>query len=400
MRWHFYDPDDEAEAADHARKVQAIERWWQAFADNAENIHAVMTGLGGFDLADFMHSHLRPIHPQLMWEFGPAVKGKGVRLIITPETERWLCPLAKAVVKMAPQLEGWEFYPHRLPESIEVAAMFVSDRFQIDLQQFTFAAKIGSRGKIDLILTSSEFGAGDSAHEFNAALVGVEALIGEEALDRWVGVVDLLSPGERSSLPPDEQPHRLLGIDRLRPTVEALIGSLEEQRPEHACHQWPENEPTYTGFEMQPDPHGAETLRCDIFVGVTWRPDVFQASCRPDHFDSVRYSRHGEIFAYVAIDGTDGLEASAFADRSEIEDALHETLVAENLGAVLGGCTGLTFSYVELALAQPCKAVKRIGEILSAGNLPLRSWIAFHDSSLAQEWVGVYPHSPPPPLPE
>lgn len=398
MRWYFYDPDDSAEAALHDEKVQAIEAWWKAFADHTDQIRSVMTGRGGFDLVDFMHSHLRPIHPQLMWEFGPAVHGKGVRLIITPEAERWLRPLVKTIVKMAPELPGWEFYPHRLAESVDVAAMFVKNRFQIDLHHVQFEAKIGPQGKIDLILDSPEFGAAESAHEFNAALVGVEALIGEEALDRWVGMVDVLSPGEENTLPPEQRPRRMLPIDRFRPTVEALIGSLEAQRPEYACHEWPETEPTYTGFEMQPDPKGAETLRCDIFVGVTWRPDVFQGACRPDHFDSARYSRHGEIFAYVAIDGSNGLEASAFTDRSEIEDALDEMLVADGLGAVLGGGTGLTFSYIELALAQPCKAVKRIGELLSAGNIPQRSWIAFHDSCLAKEWIGVYPHSPPPPL--
>lgn len=395
MRWLYFNPNDCQEAAQHAALLQKIDRWWAAFQENTGNIKALFARKSKWDLPAFMLEYLNAIDSRLMWEFGQAVNSQGVRLVISPEAERWLRPLVNTIIAKAPKLPGWEFYAHRLPEVIEDATDFLDQRVGLNLGKVKFEAKIGTQGKLDVWLASPQWETGNQADNFNAALIAIETLLGEETLDRWIGVVEAATCKATEQLNPRP---RLLPMDRFRPTVEALIGSLEDQRPAQFCHEMPDAEKTYSSYEVQPDRMGAEILRCDIFVGITWRPDVFQAAARPDHFDSHRFSRHGETFAYVAIDGAEGLDSSAFGDRVEIEDALHDALVADQLGAVLGGETGLSFSYVEVALAKPVEAIDRIRKILAAGNVPISSWIAFHDTELAREWVGIYGHTPPPPL--
>jgi len=56
-----------------------------------------------------------------MWEYGPAVRTKGHRLVITPESRKDFRQLVRTILDRAPDLPGWEFYPYRLAEDLEQA---------------------------------------------------------------------------------------------------------------------------------------------------------------------------------------------------------------------------------------------------------------------------------------
>jgi hypothetical protein len=133
--------------------------------------------------------------------------------------------------------------------------------------------------------------------------------------------------------------------------------------------------------------------QADLFVAPTMVPAVFLAS-RTEGFVDERFSRHGEIFAYVKIDGRKG---SGFEDREAIENAIGAALAGDRLGAVVGGGTGRFYSYVELALLDVPRALTAIREVLRAGGVSKRSWILFHDLALTEEGRGIFPDSPGPP---
>ena len=44
-----------------------------------------------------MEDTLQAIHPSLMWEYGNAVRGPGHRLVITPESRRFLRPMVRTI---------------------------------------------------------------------------------------------------------------------------------------------------------------------------------------------------------------------------------------------------------------------------------------------------------------
>jgi hypothetical protein len=66
-------------------------------------------------------------------------------------------------------------------------------------------------------------------------------------------------------------------------------------------------------------------------------------------------------------------------------------------GCVIGGGTGLRYSYIDLALANVYAALPLIKTRLRAGNINRRSWLLFFDATLAEEWIGIYDDSPAPP---
>jgi hypothetical protein len=63
---------------------------------------------------------LQAIHPSLMWEYGSAMRQPGHRLVITPESRRFLRPMVRTILERAPKIAGWEFYPYRLAETAEL----------------------------------------------------------------------------------------------------------------------------------------------------------------------------------------------------------------------------------------------------------------------------------------
>lgn len=149
MRWLFPDPDDREEAAARKKVLARIDRWWEAFAGKTQALGDLFRGKKKWDLPGWMDDHLSAIHPRLMWEYGPAVHAEGHRLVITPESRTHLRPLVKAVLDRAPEIPGWEFYPYRLPESLEGAKAPVEARTGGSLDGLTAEVRAGEGNRID-----------------------------------------------------------------------------------------------------------------------------------------------------------------------------------------------------------------------------------------------------------
>ena len=111
-------------------------------------------------------------------------------------------------------------------------------------------------------------------------------------------------------------------------------------------------------------------------------------------------SLDGETFCYVKIDGTQGVDAEEFADRSKIEEALDAALRERQLGCVVGGGTGRMYSYVDLALVDVDRGAEIVQQVLRGGNIAKRTWILFFDADLESQWIGIWEGAPPPPMPD
>ena len=114
-------------------------------------------------------------------------------------------------------------------------------------------------------------------------------------------------------------------------------------------------------------------------------------------FYSERFSSFNELFCYVKIDGSVDLADEKFEDKVQIEDALDAALKKAKSGAVVGGGTGLRYSYVDLSLADPEQGIRQVISTLREGKITKRAWILFFDDMYRYEWIGIWDDSPPPP---
>jgi len=356
-------------------------------------LEQLFAGKSKWDLPAWMEQHLQVIDRRLMWEFGSGLNGKGHRLVITPEWARHLRPLANTILERAPQIKGWTFLGFRPAEDLECACATVEGRTGGDISDVVFQARAGKHNLIDLTLYSPRTIDAEDQPAGNDALVAVETLLGEERLDKWIGLIDV------APLPTGSQKASLLPLDKLRDRVEALINQITDQQPAKPFYQrmipgeW-------ALFKMDPQQAEDYPAQLDMYVGKSASQSLWIAAHSPVSFACERFSKCGETFCYVKIDASEGLGQSKFKDRADIEDALDAALAPRGLGCHMGGGTGLRYCYIDLALTDVNQGITAARQCLREGGVPLRSWILFYDDHLGGEWIGIHDHTPMPPMPD
>lgn len=402
MRWRFLDPDRPADA--HARRntIWRIDAWWKEFEAKTDEIESLFTRDAEWDLPEWMATHLQAVHPQLMWEYGPAVRGNGRRLVITPESARHVRPLTATLLERAPQISGWEFYGYRLQEDVVSAHAVVEGRVNRDISEYQVSAKRGSSQRIDLCFFSSSIADESDRIASHAAFLATESLLGEEVLDKWIGAIEvarLPKPSKVSQLfgrSAERVPH-LISLERLQPTVKALIDSIGEQLPPRPYYECAAND-EWTLWELSPNAADDYCSQDDLYIASSANRSMWSAGHDGGLFYSERFSRCGEIFCYVKFDAHGKSPNEQLVQRRSLEEALNQFLVEEKIGCQVGGGTGLRYSYIDLALVDLERAIRAVQERLQAANAPKRSWIQFYDADLVGEWIGVFPETPPPPM--
>lgn len=393
MRWLTYEAHDPDEARRREAALAAIDRWWSAFSVKESELNAFFEGERDFDVTAWMGEFLGPVHPNLMWEFGPGSIHPH-RLTITPETDRHLRPLVQTVLERAPESAYFDFSAFRPAESPASCRESVLARTRHPLAFDHVEVAAGESNRVDVVgVFPRGYPNGDEDLAMHQTFVMIETLLGEEMLDSWVGNIDVAmsSPG-KNAVSLSDFPGRFAAVRQ--EIVEAL--------PDLPLHAVDMDEEQWSSFEREPAEQADYPCLDDVFVGVapTRSVELLNTFFKNVPFDSSRFSRRNEVFCYVKIDAAEGLEQTAFADRGEVEDALNGAIRPEGFGCTFGGATGHRYSYLFLAVTRRKEAFDRVRSILQKGRIPKRSWILFFDSELAWEWIGIYPDSPPPPLPD
>ncbi|MEB2322148.1 MAG: hypothetical protein OZ921_06520 [Sorangiineae bacterium] len=226
----------------------------------------------------------------------------------------------------------------------------------------------------------------------------VEALLGEDFFDDWIGDVNVaplprgralavLGAGrqEAESYPIAELPHLAhSAIDALRAGLPARPYFAKEDADE------------WTMFELEPTLASDYAAQDDLVVATTLLPEMMKAYLQGLPIYSGRFSRTGELFCYLKLDYAGASAEEQLAGRRRLEDALDAVLAPRGDGCVIGNGIGLRYGYVDLALTRP-EAVERVRDVALAAGAPARSWLLFLDQELDGEWLGVEPGTPPPP---
>jgi len=389
MRWQFADPTNAEEAAYVKETVAAIDRWWQAFQSKTTDIDRLFKGKSSFKLPEFMQDTLQDIHPGLMWEYGRALRGPGHRLVITPESQRYLRPMVRTVLERAPKLEGWEFYPYRPAETADDTIETVKARVGVDISGALIDSAVVPGRKVDLAFAFPGHRFKDET-AMQAAFVATETLMGEQMLDTWIGQIGLLD--EESS-----EGRRPLLLDRAQATVAALIRGSIDQLPTTKSADISVDEGWATVKLDPPEEAEDYPARSDLYVAATHDVELFQAMHSGQPFSSACHSKLHEMFCYLKIDAAEVESSDRVPFRAGFEDALNPLLVEAGVGGCIGGGTGLRYAYIDLALTDIKGAAPIIRKTLSQQQAPLRSWLLFHDDDYLAEWVGIYGQTPEPP---
>ncbi len=225
---------------------------------------------------------------------------------------------------------------------------------------------------VDLAFYSKRYKGPEDPEAGNSVWVASEVILGEETLDVWIGDISVnKGKGKREGGVP---------LSEMQQAVDAAVAKVQEGLPAQPLWESAEGL-TGTLWELKPEEREEYPHQLDMFVGRSCHKAMWEAAHGSVVFDSRRYSRFGEVFAYVKTDGTVDLSGEKFEDKAEMEDAIAAELTKRQIGAVVGGGTGRRYSYIDLALSDPAEGVQAVVDVMREGNMVKETWIQFFDES-------------------
>jgi hypothetical protein len=242
-------------------------------------------------------------------------------------------------------------------------------------------------------------GARGDEKEAAAAELFVELHLGQALFEDFVGEVHVV-PGPRRGplavLQASPDAARFLPLGELAPAVHAAVAGLCAGLPDVPL--WKVGgEQRWTLLELDAEPADDYPAQTDVLLCSTFLPEALKCSLGGASFASRRFSRCGELFAYLKYPSPKVHLEAALASRRVLEDALDAALVTEQAGRVVGGAMGVRYAYVHFALHALAPAVGVVRTVAARVGLPATSWLLFCDSVLASDWIGVGEAAPPPP---
>ena len=152
---------------------------------------------------------------------------------------------------------------------------------------------------------------------------------------------------------------------------------------------------SWTGFSLEPDKEDDYEERLDMVAAVSIYPEMWKSAHDGLPFDSVRFSKTGEKFCYLKIDGESGKPQTP-EQRDKLAQALDKALREAKVGCTMGGAGGLRYSYIDLALTDILAAAQILKDICKEQAIGQRAWLLFFDDELEREWIGMTDSTTPP----
>ncbi len=284
------------------------------------------------------------------------------------------------------------------PVALEAALSLVKQASGVDLSRAKARAGF-SRGHLLDVFVSLPGGRGDS-HELAAARQLLSLVLGEACVSDWLGEVAVVPAPRGGALavvqPASEDAARFFPLAELRGAVEAAISGLYLGLPEAPLCEIG-GEQRWTLLELETESADDYAAQDDAVLASTFMPEMLKCFLSGSPFASCRFSRHGELFAYLKFKQRPRDLRAGLAARRVLEDAIDAALVTERAGRVVGSGLGVMYAYVDFALSDLERAVKAVRSVGRRVGLPEQSWLLFCDSALEDEWAGLVPGGPPPP---
>jgi hypothetical protein len=181
---------------------QEVKDFWLWFADNRSAIESLLDRDDAQSLSALLTPRVKRLHPDFSWELGPGKKTE-FALAISSAANRSLRSTVAEIVRAAPSLRGWEFYPARQPKGAPPKIHLVGRAREITTEGWRFVGNRRKDGKINLTIIDQNLTTLPKADAVNAVFLFLDSALGEDLVEEWIGDIQILDaiPAEGSSLP-------------------------------------------------------------------------------------------------------------------------------------------------------------------------------------------------------
>lgn len=200
-RWRGKRPSGRARTGDdRSRQITEFWAWWaRSQADFGEQLR-----LGDLphDKAVELTSAVRAVHPDLVWEVGTGDLAANA-LVVSAGGVAELRALAERWYRAGPGSDlTWEYHPAR-----QACPTRFGDRITLDGEDFELSRTVvgafadDRRAKIDVSVFNPVFDRLGAEGRAQAAFLTLDRALGEDDVERWIGVVEVASIEPMDAVP-------------------------------------------------------------------------------------------------------------------------------------------------------------------------------------------------------
>lgn len=212
------------DAADPVADVAQFWAWWPTVK---EHIDAVITSKAPFDLVDELSARVSAVHPGLEWELTPGRTSRHA-LVVSAAGNAELRYLAQRWLLAAPPPdEAWEYADARQP-SWQSGVVMTMAEVRLALDEVTVAAEDSGRHRLDVQVHHPLMAQLPKSAQTTLAFLALDWLLGEDAVEQWIGSVDVAVEPPDGAFPASELPAR---VDELAADGEESWSLLEGGTP-------------------------------------------------------------------------------------------------------------------------------------------------------------------------
>ncbi|HEX4338657.1 MAG TPA: hypothetical protein VH062_22280 [Polyangiaceae bacterium] len=331
-----------------------------------------------------------------------ALDGGECRVVIAPASDTGGGPLVDEFLTRAPRSGKLVAVRFRPEVDVATALVDVQARLGVDLERARVRMGFSRGHLLEAVVYAPSFAHAADERGHAAAELLLSRLLGEGLLHDFVGSIDVapLPRGGSLRVVSDgaTSAEATLPLAEVLPAAEAAIRGLYAELPEAPYHTFCERA-EWTMLELEPSIAEDYGAKDDLALVSTMLPEATKCYLQGAPFSSVRFSKHGERFAYLKLDTTDRTPNERHSLRVELEDSLNGLLVPGGVGCVTGAGLGVRYVYLDLALQNLEHGVRiacdRVRKVLP--DIP--AWALFCETGWEKEWVGVGQYGPPPSAP-
>jgi hypothetical protein len=209
-------------------EIAAFWAWWAASRD--EIASAIEAGSAPA-WAGQISRNVSAVHKRLAWELAPGATARHA-MIVTPEGDPEIRPTALAWASAAPEADAiWEYHPSRQPGA--EGFVLVLGEARVDLDEVRAIAGWDDQHELlDVRLWHPAFPSLDQGQRRQAAFLFLDHLLGEDAVERWIGAIDILDDPTGGRTPAELRAE----VDRQRGTATGqcwVVAQGTDERGEH-----------------------------------------------------------------------------------------------------------------------------------------------------------------------
>lgn len=272
-------------------------------------------------------------------------------LTLTPEGDRSKLFLIEYWRRCAPNelASNWNFYSSK--QAIGKGRDIELKIYGMDIgkDDYLICPKVDEdRHKVDLEVFSPKLMNIDEDKRYSVVFISLDQYIGELYVMEHIGKVDFV----------DDLSSDGITMGDLKERIDSLIEEMRWGRCEDPCQ-------CFTSYKMKPNLTSRWDFREDVLVGTTSCIQVlndyyFNSS---DHFDSA--FENGAIYGFIFYDNTTVPRNEVVTLRADIEDDLSVRLSNRTDADVIGGATGLHYSYIDFIVYDMSSFMQTVDLVLS-----------------------------------